>query len=373
METVERLLAELISIPSVNPTCDPEGSGEGEIARFLADRLRRAGLDVELREVEPGRPNLLAILTPRAARGRVVLAPHLDTVTVRGMTIAPFDPVVREGRMFGRGAADTKGSVAACVAAIETLAAGPAFVRGEGPEVVFAGLMGEESGNDGAEALLNAGFRADFAVVGEPTRLEIVCRHRGVLWTRIVTEGVAAHGSTPEKGRSALWPMTRILDELRDRLIPSLEEGATINVGVIRGGTQVNIVPDRCEIEIDWRIPPGGDPRDCLDRLEAAAAEAAGDGAGRVEEMRVRGALNTDPAHPRVAALAEAIRAAGGEGKIASAPWFCDASVFSEHGIPAVAFGPGESAQAHTAEESVLLGEVRRAAAILERFLAGPG
>jgi acetylornithine deacetylase/succinyl-diaminopimelate desuccinylase family protein len=377
MDPADRLLADLVSIPSVNPVCDPKGTGEGRIADYLADRLRRAGLDVECREAAPGRPNLLASLIPGKPTRRVVLAPHLDTVTTQGMTIDPFGAEIREGRLYGRGAADTKGSIASFVVALERLAKshdGDAFV--EGPEIVFAGLMGEESGNDGAEALLASGYEADFVIAGEPTSLRVVCRHRGALWMRLIVHGRSAHGSTPDQGRNAAWAMSRVLDRLRDDWLPALSgpatpDRATLNLGVVRAGEQVNVVPDRCEIQVDWRTVAGDDADAIVSRLRDLAKETAGeDAAPAVEVMRDRPALATDPEDPWVARLREAIRRVGGpEDALGAAPWFCDASMFAAHGIPAVAFGPGASREAHTAEESVDLGEVRLAADIVEDFL----
>ena len=378
MESVDRLLAELVAIPSVNPVCDSSGTGEGEIALYLADRMRAAGLDVELRDVVPGRPNLLAVFTPRRPTGRVVLAPHLDTVTVRGMTVDPFGAEIRDGRLYGRGAADTKGSVAAFVHGVERFVSGASSAAAAGPEIVFAGLMGEESGNDGAEALLASGFEADFVIAGEPTSLRVVCRHRGALWVRVAVHGRSAHGSTPERGRNAVWAMSRVLDRLRDEWLPALSGPAapdrpTLSLGVIRGGEQVNVIPDRCEIQLDWRTAPGDDDHEIVERIRRLSGDAAGaEAAPEVEIMRNRPPLATDPDGPWVMRLRDAIRDAGCEGEmVGAAPWFCDASLFAAAGISSVAFGPGASEEAHTAAESVDIAEVRRACGIVERFLVG--
>jgi acetylornithine deacetylase/succinyl-diaminopimelate desuccinylase family protein len=368
---VIQLLRDLVAIPSVNPQGDPgtDRTGEGEIAKFIGAFLRRIGADVEFQYVEPGRPNVIGKLAARGrARRSVALGPHTDTVSVRGMTIAPFDPVVRGGRLYGRGSCDTKGTLAPFLWAMKRLAESPGANRAN--EIVFVGLMGEESGNDGAKFLMRRGKsrllgKPDFAVVGEPTGLEIVNAHKGSLWFRITTRGRSCHGSTPERGENAIYKMTRIVNWLeRDfaarltRRHPLLGR-ATVNVGTIRGGSKVNIVPDRCEIEVDHRSLPGGDHAKLLRLLRAKFSPV------EIEVFNDNSGLDTPASHPLVAQLC----AASG-GRCAGAPWFADAAIFAQHGVPAVAFGGGSIAQAHTKDEFVAVSQVERCAAAMERFLA---
>ncbi len=262
MSKTEKLLRELIALPSVNPAFLPDGdarAGEQRMADFLAASAASAGLDVEFHSVLPGRRNVLARLCPRGkVRRRVVLAPHLDTVN--GVE-SQFVPRVKGGRLFGRGTCDTKGSVAAMFDALREFALSKQ--RPHETEIVFAGLVDEENGQGGSRALAASGFKAGLAIVGEPTRLQVVTAHKGSLWLRLETHGKAAHGAEPELGRNAVHEMAQIVHlleteyatQLRRRSHPFLGR-PTVSVGMIAGGTQANIVPDQCSITIDRRTLP---------------------------------------------------------------------------------------------------------------------
>jgi acetylornithine deacetylase/succinyl-diaminopimelate desuccinylase-like protein len=368
---VIQLLRDLVAIPSVSPQGDPgtDRTGEAEIAKFIGGFLRRIGADVEFQYVEPGRPNVIGKLAARGrARRSVALGPHTDTVSVRGMTIAPFDPVVRGGRLYGRGASDTKGNAAAFLWAMKRLAESRAASRDN--DIFFVGLMGEESGNDGVKHLMRGGKskllgRLDFAIVGEPTSLDIVNAHKGALWLRVATSGRSCHGATPELGENAIYKMGRIVDWLERGYAPRLKRRhpvlgrATINVGTIRGGTKVNIVPARCEIEVDHRTLPGEDHAKFMRLLRTKF------GPVELEVLNDNTGLDTPASHPMVVRLA----AASG-GKCVGAPWFSDGAIFARHGVPAVAFGGGSIAQAHTKDEFTPVREVERCAAIMETFLS---
>src|SRR5947207_1822297 len=264
MSHADKLLRELIALPSVNPAFLPPGdprAGEQRVADFLAAITARAGLEVEVQEVFPHRANLLARLAPWGkTRQRILLAPHLDTVG--GEVPEIFRPREKHGRLHGRGACDTKGSVAALLTALTELARSER--RPQRTEIVFAGLVDEENGQGGSRALVARGFKADLAIVGEPTRLQIVTAHKGDLWLQLETRGVAAHGSRPDLGRNAVHEMARIVDLLETtygamlrRRRHSLLGNPTVSVGTIAGGSQPNIVPDRCRISIDRRLIPG--------------------------------------------------------------------------------------------------------------------
>jgi len=371
MTTTAPLLEALIALPSVNPALIEPGSsqaGERRVAEFLAALAAKAGLDVELREVFPGRPNLLVRLSPSGrTRRRILLAPHLDTVNAAE---PQFTPRRQGGRLYGRGACDTKGSAAAMFDAVRDLAlAGP---RPAETEIVFAGLVDEENGQAGSRALVSEGFQADLAIVGEATRLRVVTAHKGSLWLDLETRGKCAHGSRPELGRNAVHLMARIVvwletayaARLRARRHPLLG-CATVSVGTIHGGTQPNIVPDRCAIRIDRRTLPGEteasvrrELRLWLRREKLAAALPKGRSVTCLP-------LQTDPRLPLVAQLIRSV----GRGRHAGAQYFCDASVLAQGGIPSVVFGPGDISQAHTADEWVALASLERARAGLSRFL----
>jgi acetylornithine deacetylase/succinyl-diaminopimelate desuccinylase-like protein len=369
--TAQIILRELIALPSVNPAFlpaqDPR-AGEQRMAEFLASAAKRIGLDVEFQPVLPGRSNVLLRLSPRAkVRQRILLAPHLDTVNGAE---EQFTPRQRNGRLFGRGACDTKGSVAAMFGALCELARkGP---RPAGTEIIFAGLIDEENGQTGSRALSAGGFKADLAIVGEATRLQVVTAHKGSLWLRLETRGKSAHGAHPELGRNAVHEMARIVEaletdyaaQLRRRRHPLLGH-ATVNVGVISGGTQANIVPDRCKILVDRRTLPGeteaGVGRQLMALLRAKRL--------RARLMTGKAApclpLETDPKTPLVAQF---LRSAG-QRRPVGVHYFCDASVLAHGGIPSVVFGPGDIAQAHTADEWISLASLERAQAMLLRFL----
>src|SRR5712671_5893584 len=273
MTRTEKLLAELIALPSVNPAFAPAAGasarparlrdsrfGEKNAADFLVAVAARAGLEVELHKVFPGRSNVIARLPPpNKIRRIILLAPHLDTVNADDLQ---FIPRRKNGRLHGRGACDTKGSVAAMLMALCELAESKS--RPRETEIVFAGLIDEEHAQAGSRALAASGFKADLAIVGEPTRLQVVTAHKGSLWLELATRGRAAHGATPHLGKNAVHEMARIVDvfetdyaaQLHRRKHPLLGAG-TVNVGTICGGTQPNIVPDGCSIEIDRRTLPG--------------------------------------------------------------------------------------------------------------------
>jgi acetylornithine deacetylase/succinyl-diaminopimelate desuccinylase family protein len=362
-EQITRLLQDLVRIPSVSPDGDPgtaiTNTGEGRVAEYVSDFLRKLALDVEVHEIAPGRPNVIGKFSSRGSRKSIAFAPHTDTVSVAGMTIDPFGAKVRDGKLYGRGACDTKGSLAAMLAALTNAVRQKEFREGD-LDVSFCAVMGEESGSHGARTLLQRGFRADFAIAGEPTNCRIVHTHKGAIAFRIITRGKSVHSSMPERGESAIKKMAAVVEYLLGEYTDSLAQihhpalgSPTTNVGIIRGGSQTNIVPDYCEIEVDRRTLPGEGHEEILRHLrERLSVE--------VELIGACAPLYTDPRNPFIRALGQ---------ETVAAPWFCDAAVFAEHGIPAVAFGPGNGDQAHTVDEYVELGEVFRATQIVEKFL----
>ena len=371
MTRTEQLLAELIALPSVNPAFLPPRhplAGEKNAADFLAATAARAGLEVEFQKVLPGRANIIARLLPKdKIRQTILLAPHLDTVGAAG---TQFIPQRKNGRLHGRGACDTKGSVAAMLAALCELA--NAKSRPLETEIVFAGLIDEEHAQAGSRALAASGFKADLAIVGEPTKLQVVTAHKGSLWLELATRGHAAHGATPHLGKNAVHEMTRIVDALETDYAAQLKQrkhkllgAGTVNVGTISGGTQPNIVPDGCVISIDRRTLPGeteaGVRREITALLQAKKLSA------KISSAKLAPALplETDFKLPLVQTFLRAAK----QKKSLGADYFCDAAVLSAGGIPSVVFGPGDIAQAHTADEWISLAELERGKNLLMRFL----
>lgn len=356
------LLGDLIRIPSVNPEGDPGVSepGEARIATHLATILRDLGAEVSLREVLPGRPNVVARFpSDRPGKPRLLLAPHTDTVSVVGMTIDPFSGEVRDGKVWGRGASDTKGPMASMLAALSRCRD---ILPSLGHEIWFAGLMGEESGQYGAKALASQ-ERFDFVIAGEPTDLKTVHAHKGSLWVTLAAHGKAVHASAPERGENAIYKLTSAVETIRSSVIPEISRTehpllgrSTLSVGTIRGGSKTNIVPDHAEATLDIRVIPGEDP----ERIVALLRQAAPD----IDLSHLGSApLFTDPGHPLVAKLSSY------GGLPVGAPWFCDAAVFAEKGMPAVALGPGSITQAHTADEWISTDDLEAGAVFLEHFL----
>jgi len=366
---IEKLARELIALPSVNPAFLPQNhseAGEARVADFLAATAAQAGLDVELQEVLPGRSNLLARLTPKGAvRQRILLAPHMDTVGA--FSPEQFDPRLRQGRLYGRGACDTKGSIASMLGALMTL--GRDHQRPSATEIVFAGLIDEEHAQAGSRALAASGFKADLAIVGEPTRLRVVTAHKGSLWLHLETHGKAAHGSCPHLGRNAVHEMARIVDLLLTEYAEQLQQRrhpllgcATISVGSIKGGSQPNIVPALCEASLDRRTLPG-------ETLQSVRGEMA----ALFRRHQLRAVISDQKDCPCAALetsldlpLVRQFMQAAGQEKPVGVNYFCDASVLAQAGIPSLVFGPGDIAQAHTSDEWI---DVKSLAASTDRLL----
>jgi acetylornithine deacetylase/succinyl-diaminopimelate desuccinylase-like protein len=362
----------LIAVPSVNPAFlpahDPR-AGEQRVGEFLAATAARAGLDIEFHEVTPGRPNVLARLAPPGpVHHRILLAPHMDTVG--GESPAIFQPLEKHGRLHGRGACDTKGSIASMLTALIELARSSR--RPKSTEIIFAGLVDEENGQAGSRALVAKGFAADLAIVGEPTNLKVVTAHKGDLWLQLETRGKAAHGSRPDLGRNAVHEMARIVDlfettyaaMLRRRKHPLLGN-PTVSVGTIAGGSQPNIVPDRCRISIDRRTIPGeneaGVRREIKALLKLHKLSA--------NLLNIRNAPCPAMETNCEQTLVKTFMQLAGQRKPVGVHYFCDAAVLASGGIPSMVFGPGDIAQAHTADEWISLRQLEEGTRILLRFL----
>jgi acetylornithine deacetylase/succinyl-diaminopimelate desuccinylase-like protein len=368
-KNVVELLQDLVAIPSVNPQGNPgtDQVGEQAMGEYVADFLRALGADVALEQVEPGRPNVVASFTPEKPQAHLAFAPHLDTVSVAGMTIPPFDPAIRDGKLWGRGSTDTKGPMAAALWAVRDWARGPARAHSR-IRWTFLALMGEEAGNDGAHAIANKGFTSDLTLVLEPTQLGVVTAHKGALWLEIDTAGVACHGSTPEKGHNAIYAMRRVLEVIEEKIIPALGRyshaklgNPTMNVGTISGGSKINIVPDKCRIEIDCRVVPGIDAEKFRLEVESHLRPVAPDVAVRLQ--RFSKPLDTDESLPWVRRLGDEARG------FTTAPWFSDASVLSGVNCPAICIGPASIAQAHTKDEFILVRDLEEGTEFFRRWM----
>jgi acetylornithine deacetylase len=372
MVKATQLLAELIALPSVNPAFLPARhpqAGEGRVAEYLAALGARAGLEIEFQKVLPSRPNVVLRLRPAGKiLQTILLAPHLDTVNVARE--AQLKPVRRAGRIYGRGACDTKGSVAVMFGALAELAA--IKNRPRETEIIFVGLVDEEQGQGGSRFLAQKPFKADLAIVGEPTRLAVATAHKGSVWLEVETRGIAAHGATPWFGDNAVHTMARVVAaletdyaaHLRKKKHPLLGAG-TVSVGTIHGGTQTNIVPDECRISVDRRTLPG-ESEAATRRALGAFLEARKLNA-KVANVKLKPcpALETSGRLPLVKQFLGSIR----QKRAVGLHYFCDAAVLASGGIPSVVFGPGDIAQAHTADEWIEISQLERGQAMLLQFL----
>lgn len=367
-EAIAELIGQLVAIDSTNPDLVPGGAAEEEIARFVATWLERAGLDVRLEDVAPGRPNVVAIARGTGGGRSLMLNAHLDTVGA-GHMVEPFTPRRDGDRLHGRGAYDMKGSLAAIIAVAAEIAARPA--RGD---LILTAVVDEEYASIGTQAIVER-YQADAAIVTEPTALDLCVAHKGFVWMEIETTGVAAHGSRPEIGVDAIAKMGRVLlgiealdQELRSRPTHPLLGSGSVHASLIEGGTELSTYPDCCRLSIERRTVPGEtiggvetEIGDLLDRATAADPQFASSfqtGLARQPFEVAEGEAIVQILHAHVAAeTGHAPRLVGGLG------WM-DSALLAEAGIPTVVFGPAGDG-AHATEEWVDVESVARCAQIL--------
>jgi len=372
--TIE-LLRDLVAIDSVNPSLVPGGAGEAAIADRIASELHAAGLDVQVSEAAPGRPNVFGVLD-RGPGPALMLCGHSDTVGVEGMS-APFDPVLRDGRLFGRGAQDMKGGVAAMLGAARRLAQSPAGLAGR---VIVAIVADEEYASLGAEAAVKD-WTADAAVVAEPTDLAIGIGHKGFEWVEVVTHGVAAHGSRPDDGIDAILRMGRVLAELEalDRRFIAgpphpLLGRPSLHASLIQGGRELSTYPDRCALSIERRTVVGEAPGTLLGEAESILRrlrEADPRFQAEARPLFARPPYLTPEGHPLPRRLREALDR---ETRVGAMSFWTDAAILGAAGIASVVFGPG-GAGLHGLDEYVRVDEVlacRDALVMLARDWTSP-
>jgi acetylornithine deacetylase len=400
-------LSQLVALPSVNPMGRPLSGPEFleyRVTDFLESFFERLGLPWGRYTVEPKRDNIVARLdghVPPSEGGKLLLfEAHQDTVPVDGMTIPPWSPEIREGRLYGRGSCDIKGGMTAMLGALARLAE----ERPPGmPTIVMACSVNEEHGYSGIQALarlwMNGSVenpsqttstattearstsiprRPDMAVVAEPTSLQVVVAHKGAVRWRCHTHGRASHSSRPHLGDNAVYKMARVLAameayarEVAPR-VPThrLCGQATLSVGVIYGGLSVNTVPDRCTIEIDRRLLPGEEPRAAYQQVTEFVSSYPGVPADVEHESPYimgtpLGDEHNGPLADRLASVAGTVVATC---KKVGVPYGTNAATIAASGVPVVVFGPGSIDQAHTADEWLSLEELSQASEILYRF-----
>jgi acetylornithine deacetylase len=361
MDPAIRLLRDLVAINSVNPTLVPGAPGEREIASAVADAMRRAGLDVTVSDAAPGRPNVVGVLEGRSRGQTLMFCGHTDTVGVAGMT-DPFTPVERDGRLYGRGAQDMKGGVAAMIDAARAVAAG-GFPSGR---LVVAAVADEEHSSIGADALVKT-WRADAAIVTEPTDLAIAVGHKGFAWVDVEVLGRAAHGSRPAEGQDAILRLGRVLARLEalDRVLQArpahaLVGTASLHASFVEGGRELSSYPDRAVLQMERRTLPGEAESIALEEVTAILEALSRDdptfrGSAKAVFSRPAYEVPADHALPRL--LAEAVGAIGATPRVTGASFWTDAAVLGHAGTPSILFGPG-GAGLHSTEEYVNVADV---------------
>ena len=373
MSGVIETLQSLVRINSVNPAYEG-GPGEQEIALWIRRFFEERGIEVVEQLVFPGRSNVIARVRGCDPSRRIVLEAHMDTVSVQGMSISPFEPRIEAGRLYGRGSCDTKAGLAAMMHAVASI-----HSQKQRPhcDVLLAAVVDEEHAFRGVVRFCE-GLSAEAAIVAEPTELRAVIASKGVLRWRIIVRGRAAHSSKPHLGVNAINGMARVVLAIEDEnrrlgmVKHPLLGPATCNVGVIRGGVQVNFVPDECVIEIDRRLLPGEHSKAVLSRyqdlLDQLAQTDADFEAFMETPMLVDEALQTRTDAPAVRLASQLLDEMQIDPTPCGVPFGSDASKLSRQGIPSLIIGPGSIDRAHAASEYVEVEQVEQAFEFYRQF-----
>ena len=376
---VHDLLTRMVRIPSVTVRDEGRaGTGEAELAEFVATWLREAGIEVATQEAAPERLNVIGRIPGRDRSRALLLNSHLDTVEVDGMAIDPYGAEVRDGRLYGRGSCDAKGCLATFMLAARRLAApnAPPPV-----DLLVVATCGEESGGTGVTAYTEAlpqdhGIHA--AVIGEPTELRLVIAHKGGMRILVETKGHAAHSSQPWEGDNAIYRMAKVIRFVEETLVPELDQhthplvgSPTMAATMISGGIGGNIIPPRCRLQVGRRSIPGEDPRQIweelkrrFEALDPGHVEVVGDRSGI-------SAVDTPADSPIVLQMRRALAAHELDGTPIGANYGTDGAKVAPLGIPVVVFGPGSISNAHQPDESVALAEVVTASEVVTDMVRG--
>lgn len=375
LETLE----DLIRIQSVNPFFGEDARGEQEVANYVEQRCREAGLEVYRQRVSASRENVVAEFRVGRPESTLLFEAHMDTVSLGSME-NPLEPTYVNGRLYGRGACDTKGSLAAMLYAIEECARNPEQLSSD---VVLCASVDEERAYKGILAFLDSDVSVAGAVVGEPTDLGIVVAHKGCARFVLRTRGKAAHSSVPYEGDNAIYQMAEVLGiikgEIEEELLAldhPLVGPPTIVVSKIQGGTQINIVPEECAIEVDRRVIPGEAAREVLENIQDTLRERLADSNVEfdVEELLLDWPLDTSPESAIARCAQRAASELGLGDRLHGVAYGSDASKLQQlKGVPSIVFGPGSIAQAHSREEWVPVEDVGRAAEFYVELARGFG
>jgi acetylornithine deacetylase len=344
----------------VNPSLVPGAAGEAAAADVCQAAMQQGGLDVVRQEVAPGRPNVIGVLEGTAPGPSLMFCGHIDTVGVEGMD-SPFTPRETDGRLYGRGSQDMKSGVAAMIAAAAVL--GRRWTRGR---LIVAAVVDEEHMSLGAEALVKD-WRADMAIVTEPTDLRVAVGHKGFAWAEITTHGRAAHGSRPEEGRDAIAMMGRVLvaleardRELRARRPVQFQGTGSLHASLIHGGQELSSYPERCTLQLERRTVSHEDSATVERELEYVLAQlrlADHDFHATQKVTACRSAYHLSPEHALPAAVGRALETAGHSPEPTGMSFWTDAAILAGAGMPSILFGPG-GAGLHSTVEYVTVKDV---------------
>ncbi|HMB91865.1 MAG TPA: ArgE/DapE family deacylase [Rhodothermales bacterium] len=374
-----RILTDLVQIDSTNPLCTPTGAGEADIAAYVADTLRSMDLHVDVHETEPGRPSVVGTWRGSGGGRSLMLNAHMDTVGVEGME-EPFSANIRDGKLYGRGAQDMKGSLAACIAAVKALQQAGAQLAGD---VLIAAVADEEFASIGTADVIQH-HTVDGAIVTEPTDMKLALAHKGFVWIEVETEGRAAHGSRPDEGRDANMRMGRFLAELdtleqqlRAREGHPLTGPPSLHVGRIVGGTEWSVYAARCRAQVERRTIPGETSQDVAAEIQTLLDTLAADDPTFRASQKIMAVREPFEVAPEVGIVRATLEAAtdvlGHAPPIAGQTFWTDAALLAEAGVETVVVGP-IGAGLHTREEWVdidsLVDLARILAASAQRYCA---
>lgn len=374
MTELTNTLAQLVAINSVNPEWG--GPGESGVASYVSDFFQQAGIECWAREVLPGRSNVYAKLSGQDSSRRIILEAHMDTVAVSSMTIDPFDPARTDGRMMGRGACDVKAGLAAMMHAVRDV-----HVSNSDPpcDIWLAAVVDEEHLFRGVLALIDEMSKhpvdSNVVIVAEPTECQIVTANKGVLRWTLTTRGKAAHSSKPELGHNAIADMMTVVGTLQAdshqlaRRSHPLVGSPTLCISLIEGGSQINFVPDECQISLDRRLIPGETSAAVLEHYRCILSELPGIDCQMGDVLLEDEAMETTESQPVVCAAKRAARILGISPESRGVPFGCDVTKLSRAGHHGIIFGPGNIDQAHADVEFVELEQVELARRFYRTFI----
>lgn len=352
MTELSQLLSQLVAINSINPDLVPKGAGEYEIAQFVATWCRQHGLEVHIEEAAPHRPNVIAIARGTGGGKSLMLNAHMDVVGVAGMQ-RPFEPTIEDGKLYGRGAFDMKGSLAASM-----LVTARAKELGLAGDVILTAVVDEEYASIGTSAAMKSGWKADACIVTEPTAMELCVAHKGFAWIDVETFGVAAHGSQPQTGVDAITKMGHVLvelDKLNQRLLGSkrhkLLGTGSLHASLINGGQELSSYPAHTKLQVERRTIPGETQEQVNEQIQQILRFLTLDDPSfkaKAEITLVRDSFEIAETAPIVKTLKQSVQQVRGTAPtIAGASFWMDSALTSAAGIPTVIFGPsGDGAHA---------------------------